>query len=109
MKKATFATIIIASAFFANAQSIPVPDFQYKIMGVAADNTLFSLDKTAMSVQDNAHSMFSAVNSARMLSGKTKVYYSADGSTSNVKLSGKTTDRFIISIPPSIDPEDGII
>ncbi|PQJ11947.1 hypothetical protein CJD36_009145 [Flavipsychrobacter stenotrophus] len=104
----TLLTAIILAVFVitSNAQSIPAPDFQYKIMGVKEDNTLFSLDKTMMAVKDNAHSLFGSVNTVRALSGKTKVYMTAEGAHAKVVQTGKATDKYIISIPPNEDPED---
>ena len=101
--------LVIALALLlthSNGQTVPVPDFQYKVMAVKDDNTLYSLDKTMLSIKDNAHSMFGAVNAARAVSGKTKVYFKADGGHANVTQSGKATDRYVISLPPGIDPED---
>lgn len=106
MKQTLTLIAVIFWAIFCNAQTIPAPDFPYKMMGVKSDNTLFPLDKTMMSLQNNAHSAIGGVNAVRAFSGKAKVYYSADGESASVKQVGSTSERYIITIPKTIDPSD---
>ena len=79
------------------AQTIPAPKYLYEIMGVNENNTIVPLDRTRMVLKNNSAGLRGLGN---YYAGKAKIYYSAERCCASVTRSGKSTDRYIVRIPP---------
>lgn len=91
------------------AQPVPVPEYQHKIMAVSPNNTLIPLERTTM-VQKMLGGTYGFYAMSAVKKGR--IYFSADGCCSNAHLTGKSANRYVVSIPrvnPNIEnPDYGI-
>lgn len=93
---ALLSALFISLSTFAQTD-IELPEFNDVVMHIKSDNSLSTLDKTDITTKSKENLM------RRFL-----VYMSAKGETSKVTLSGKTDDRFIVTIQQGIDPEGAV-
>jgi hypothetical protein len=93
MKKLTLLLSLVAFVFYANAQTIPAPEFKNKVMVVDKNNTLSDLDKTDMT---------SSLKTSMM--GHSEVNLVADGKTSKVTRTGKSDENYIVKLDADVDP-----
>ena len=97
MKKLSLILALAALTSNAFAQTIPTPEFKFKVMFVGSGNALTDLEKTDLTSSLHTN-----------MGGHSEVNLIADGKGATLSHTGATSESYVVKIEPGIDPETAV-